>query len=162
MLTAFVCAALAIQAGGTIRPAVAIFGNDSAFKTRAYEVAVDAQSWKAIWAKSLGIETTEAYGKKAPMEVDFSKYVVLAVFQGEGWNSNGVKCVELTLAGDVLTLRYDDMSFQTAGPNGGRVPVSPFGFFVVEKGAEEFVFEENVQALKSDPAKWKEQARIRL
>ena len=60
------------------------------------------------------------------------------------------------------SLRFDDMSYQTAGGiDGGRVPVTPYAFVVIPNSAKLVLIEENVQSLKEKPPVWNERARLK-
>ena len=59
--------------------------------------------------------------------------------------------------------RFDDRSFQTAGPapEGGRVRARPYGIFVLPRSDKALVLEENIQHLKNEPPKGREVARFK-
>ena len=61
---------------------------------------------------------------------------------------------------DARTIRFDDKSYQTEGPNGGGKRVSPFGFFVLPRTELPIVLQQNVQSLIGEPPQWQERARL--
>ena len=92
-------------------------------------------------------------------EVDFDRCMVVVVFQGRGRNSNGLNATWEALE-DQLRVRFDDRSYQTAGPGGGAVEVTAYGFFVIPRSDTTLVVEENVQNIIGAPPMWRERARF--
>jgi hypothetical protein len=117
-----------------------------------YHRITDPASWETLWNR----HDTSA---RSP-EVDFASNMVVAIFQGKGWNSDGVYCVSAWEDDATLRVRYDERSYQTAGPDGGGVRVSSCGFIVLPKSAKTLVLEENVQGLIGGAPVWKERARL--
>ena len=48
---------------------------------------------------------------------------------------------------DAIAVRFDDISFQTEGRDGGAVHVTPYAFIVLPRSKKPVVLEENVQNL---------------
>lgn len=141
--------------GGGLRPVVAMFGADCAIHDARYERVCTQEQLVELWGRHLG----KASPQSEPPLVDFAACEVLAVFAGDGWNSNGIQVVEMLEDGSVRRVRFDHYSYQTEGLDGGGVRVSPFGWFVVPKTALAVVLEENVQNMIGEPPIWKERAR---
>lgn len=119
------------------------------------------EEWAKVWHEHKG--TTPApggHGDLAVPRIDFSACMVIAVFQGKGFNSNGVEVVSAAEDHGRTRVRFDDLSYQTLGPDGGGVEVSAYGLFVLPKTAQPVVLEEDVQGLIGQPPKWKERARF--
>ncbi|KKL20048.1 hypothetical protein LCGC14_2459370 [marine sediment metagenome] len=132
-----------------------------------YVLIADAEQWRSLWRRHSGFkggprrERGGATRSAAALpEVDFESCAVLAIFQGSGWNSDGVELVSATVADGRALLRFDDRSYQTSGPDGGGVRVTAFGIFVLPRSMSEIVLEENVQGLIGRPPKWKLRARF--
>lgn len=144
--------------GGDIKPLVWWWGPKSAVKSADYAVARDEKSWLELWARHTDKEVVKNHISEpidAP-RVDFDQCMVVAIFKGDSWNSSGVIITSITRDKGELRVRFDERTYQTAGPNGGGVRVSPYGLFVIPKDPGDVVIEENVQGLKNQPPKWRE------
>jgi hypothetical protein len=86
--------------------------------------------------------------------------MVLAIFRGQAVNHRGVTVKSITETADEVTVRFDYLTFQTAGPDGGAVPASAYGFILLPASKKTVVLEEDVQGLKDRPSIWKERARL--
>jgi hypothetical protein len=116
-------------------------------------------AWKKVWLSHLGKTEADTFRESLPaVTFDFDRCMVIAVFQGEKTNSRGLTVISLDEGKDAITLRFDDMSYQTVG---GVARVTPYAFVVVPKSAKVVVVEEDVQALKDKPPEWKERARLK-
>jgi hypothetical protein len=147
----------------TVRPYVGLWGAHSAVKQKSFHRITTPEAWTALWLSHRGKEAkghSAYYNEAGVPDVDFERCMVVAIFQGEAWNSAGVRVVSITDDGARLTLRYDDRSYQTAGPNGGGERVTAFGLFVLPRSAMELVVEEDVQGLKGRPDRYRERARF--
>jgi len=143
-----------------IKPCVVITGADSQVSERGYHRATTMDGWTQIWLKHKGHEPGGQYDlifnpAGVPL-VDFDRFMVIGVFQGGGWNSAGLWAVSISEQPDRIVFRFDDHSYQTAGPNGGGKHVTVYGFFVTPRSAKPVVLEENVQRLIGKPPVWKE------
>ncbi len=92
---------------------------------------------------------------KAP-DVDFKDSMVIAIFQGKGWNSGGVSA-EAQEDDAQIVVRYNDLSYQTMG---GGNEVTAWGIFVLPRSTKAVIVEDNVQGLIGHPPVWKERARF--
>ena len=92
-------------------------------------------------------------------EVDFTHCEVVAVFAGDGWNSDGIQAISIVEEPDYRRFRFDHLSYQTEGPDGGGRRVAAYGFFVLPRTDLPLVLEENVQPLIGEPPVWKEVGR---
>jgi hypothetical protein len=155
--------ALAAEEGaaGTVRPCVVITGADSKVAEHSYHRITSQKEWINAWQRHKGEKESDDYNDHYnPLgvpEVDFEKFMVIAIFQGSSFNSAGLTAVSITEAADRILFRFDDKSFQTLGGDGGAQKVSVFGFFVIPRSMVSVVVEENVQNLKNSPPDWKEQ-----
>lgn len=151
------------------KPGVTFRGEHSSIAKKRYVKITDAQAWAKLWSEHIGKPIKRDYGyyynpNNVPV-IDFDRHMVVAIFQGEKWNSAGVKVHEI-LAGDELTLRFDDLSYQTTVIEMGddntpkQKKSKPFGMFVLPKTDKAIVLQENVQGLIGKPPKW--QARGKL
>jgi hypothetical protein len=156
-------ASTAEEQADSLMPLVGLWGADSAVTGRAYQRVTDRESWVALWLAHRGVAAgkhSEYYNEAGVPDVDFERCMVVAILQGEAWNSAGVRVDSVTVEGDHLRLRYDDRSYQTAGPDGGGRKARAYGFFVLPRSAKPLVLEENVQGLIGKPPEWKLRARL--
>jgi hypothetical protein len=147
----------------TVRPYVGLWGAHSKVKRKSFHRITTPEAWTALWLRHRGREAkshSAYYNEAGVPDIDFERCMVVAIFQGEAWNSAGVKVLSVTEDEARLLLQYDDRSYQTAGPNGGGVRVTAFGFFVLPKSTRELVVEENLQGLKGRPDRYRERARF--
>lgn len=142
---------------GADRPAyVQLAGPDSKVRERMILRIMDEESWQETWFAHTGANTP-----RVPLEgpfptIDFDHCMVVAIFSGESWNSDGETVESVIEFDDHIRLRFDSMTYQTDGLEGG-VRVTPYGFFVIPRSAKRLVIEENVQGLIGRPPKWKVQ-----
>ena len=145
------------------RPLVGIWGANSRIEHRSCFKVTGAKQMTDLWLKHVGKDPkmhSAYYNKAGVPDIDFKRCMVVAIFQGSAWNSAGVSVHSITEHKDHILVRYDDRSYQTAGPEGGGKKTTAFGFFVVPQSSKAVVFEENVQNLKGRPPKWKERAKL--
>ena len=143
-------------------PLVTLSGADSKLG-RGYHRVGNADAFNAIYMSHLGRDPAEFNAYHNPHgvpTVNFDECMVVAVFQGEGWNSAGVVVHSIEEDEHRVTLRFDDRAYQTAGPDGGARRVSAYGFFVLPRSDKLLVLEENVQNVIGQPPVWRERARI--
>lgn len=145
----------------TSRPLVALHGASSRITATRYLRVTDAKEWRSLWLEHLGVTPggLEDLAAEVP-EIDFDRCMVIALFTGSRWNSRGISCEGIIERDAELLVRFDQLSYQTSGPDGGGEKVQPFGVFVLPRSECRVVLEENVQGLKDNPPKWKRQAEI--
>lgn len=143
-------------------PYVGIWGAHSKITERTYERVSDAEAWAALWRRHVGWTKPDNafYNEAGVPDVDFERCMVVAILQGDAWNSAGVRVVSVAEESDRVLFRFEDRSYQTSGIDGGGQKVTAFGFFVVPRSDQPLVLEENVQGLIGKPPKWKERARL--
>ena len=148
------------KTAGGISPCVILTGADSQVSERGYHRITSIEGWIEIWLKHKGRAHSGKYDlifnpAGVPL-VDFERYMVIAIFQGSGWNSAGLRAVSISEQPDRIVFRFDDYSYQTAGPHGGGKQVTVYGFFVVPRSTKAVVLEEDIQGLIGKPSVWKE------
>jgi hypothetical protein len=146
------------------RPYVTLAGAESRIEKNGYFRIDTMEKWIALWLEHTGAEKNPHYGMyyntAGVPEIDFEKCLVIAIFGGSGWNSAGKQSITYEEGKNHILFRFDDKSFQTAGPDGGGKRVTPFGFFVFPASDKPVIVEENVQGLIGGKPVWKERARI--
>lgn len=144
-----------------LRPCVWWSGPDSSLAERQFLLIGDRDGWVETWARHTGrAPARDHLGRALAPEIDFERWMVLAVFQGSKRNSSGVILAAIEARENALVIRFDESTYQTAGPDGGAVEVQPFGLFVLPRSSVAVVVEEDIQNLKGQPPKWQERARF--
>ena len=123
-------------------------GNNSSVSTRTYRRIESATEWKSTWLEHLGLEEDTIY--RTSMEIDLKRCDVIAIFEGETFNSCGFKIESVREDGDTIALRFSNVGYQTAGPDGGADRVSPYAFVVLPKSEKTVVLEEMQHSLNPD------------
>ncbi len=144
-------------------PFVTFTGPNSRIEEPTWLRITTPEEFHPLYLRHVGLKPEDFYEKRNPHGVplvDFERCMVVAVFGGKGWNSDGLYVKEVVDDGHRLVVRYDDRSYQTAGPDGGGVRVTPYGLFVLPRRDKELVVEENVQPYIGHPPKWQERARF--
>lgn len=146
------------------RPAaVTIAGSYSSVTKPRSERITTPGRWKDVWKEHMGDRAEKgALGWDRWPLIDFDRYMVVAVFAGTAVNVEAWEVESVVDLPDVLRIRYDAVSFQTASFNGedrGSTTTS-YGFFILPRSEREVVMEENVQGLIGKPPVWKERHRF--
>jgi hypothetical protein len=148
------------KATAVVSPCVALTGTRSHVSERGYRRITSVKDWVTLWQKHKGQKDGEQYDLYFdPLEIpviDFDRYMVIAVFQGNGSNSAGLNAVSVLEEQERIVLRFDDKTYQTIGPDGGGKQVTVYGFFVFPRSSKPVTLEEQVQGLKGKPDEWKE------
>jgi hypothetical protein len=151
-MTSFIVAFCMLGIGES-QPIAAYYGADSHVRKTEYRLVTTAKAWRDVYTKHVGKQPAEWLD--TPLNFDFSKVMVVAIFQGQSWNSSGVTATYEELS-DTVRVRFDDLAYQTEGPDGGGVKCTAFGFFAIPRVAGKPVtLEENVQGLIGEPPIWK-------
>jgi hypothetical protein len=152
---------IAAERPATSKPLLLWSGPDSHVKKSGYHRITSEREWRAVWLAHVGRTEENAFDVKLPtVEIDFDKCQVLAIFRGDAVNHRGVTVESITQDEGEIRVRFDYLTFQTAGPGGGAVSASAYGFILLPASQSSVILEENVQGLKNQPAKWKERARF--
>ena len=78
-------------------------------------------------------------------KVDFDKCMVIAVFEGRGYNCTGLVAVDLLDRPEALVFRFDRNGYQTEEE---LDEVCVFGFFIVPRSTKPIVFEDDRRDLR--------------
>lgn len=149
------------------RPYVVLTGTNTHIKARGCSLIATADEWVDLWLRHTGQSTEGMYfdGKYkywtnpgGVPTVDFTRCVVVALFQGPGLNSEGLDVAAVVTEGEATVLRLAEKWYQSMG-NGNNAAV--YGFFVMPRTDKVLVIEENDQHTIGRPPIWKERARFR-
>ena len=146
------------------RPCVTLTGADSHVKERSYFRITSEDEWVKIWQRHKGVNESKDYdlfyNPLGLPNIDFEKCMVIAVFQGSGWNNAGLTAVAVLEGKDGIVLRFGNKGYQTGGPGGGGKRTTVYGFFVLPQSSKTVVLEENVQNIRGQPPVWKERISL--
>src|SRR5437762_11003552 len=100
---ALVIAADANKSGHAAAPPVVLTGPDSHVKEPTYERIASPAHWKKTWLNHLGMKEDTIL--RPAMEVDFSRYEVVAIFGGESSHICGFRVDSVTERDDSVLIR---------------------------------------------------------
>ena len=127
-------------------PLVTLTGTDSHVTKPEYLRVQSEEQWVNVWQRHKGAKESKDYDfYYNPLElpiIDFKQCMVIAVFQGNGWNSAGLAAVPVEQEKDRVILGFRSKGFQTAGLNGGGKKVAVYGFFVIPRSDKPVVVQE--------------------
>ncbi len=143
------------------RPIVVWTGPNSAVDKQTYARITDRNEWEKTWKRHIGNRgDKDGDGKEVAVpEVDFDAYMVVALLDGDTFNSRGFDAFSITEDKEQVVFRFQARHFSTAGPDGGAIAVRPYGFFLLPRSTKRLVFERDVRALNNEAPKWQEVAR---
>jgi hypothetical protein len=154
------------EAGKSLgRPYAALSGTRSAVTERECVRVLSRDAWAALWLRHLGRVPEARYdfftNPAALPEVDFDKCMVIAVFEGRGYNCAGLVAVDLLDRPEALVFRFDRNAYQTYEE---LDEVCVFGFFIVPRSTKLVVLEDDRRDLRQrarkKPPVWQEYARL--
>jgi hypothetical protein len=138
---------------GIAKPPVVYWGPHSKVTLPAQYLVGNERDWVHVWEKHTKKKIGEnPYYRPNMLQVDFTSYMVLAIFRGQSANSDGVSFVSVDNSGDVLLVRLRDRWYQTM-EEGDKV--TPYGFIVLPRVSRKVVVEEDVQNRIGGPPIWK-------
>lgn len=141
------------------KPLLVLTGANSRVEKAGYYRVASEEAWKKLWLDHLGKTEREIFQEQLPaLTIDFERCMVIAIFQGAKTNSRGITVASVVEGNDAITLRFDDISYQTLGAG---AQVTPYAFVVTPKSSKPVVLEEDVQSFKHRPPEWKERARLK-
>jgi hypothetical protein len=135
------------------RPLVTLTGSDSRVTARSYYLVRSDKEWTQTWRRHRDAASAEDHKP----QINFDKCMVIAVFQGSGWNSRGLTAVALQESNERIVLQFENNYYQSDG-EGDRVTV--YGFFVLPRSDKTVTIEEDVRETMGPPPVWKERARF--
>jgi hypothetical protein len=103
--------------GEVTKPLAVITSKDSQVREPRCERVTSEQQWKRVWLDHLGMKEDNFHSPR--LEVDFDRCFVIAVFRGVSVNCCGVRVASVTERGDGITVRLNDLTYQTIGASEG-------------------------------------------
>lgn len=153
-----------------VEPVMVWKGLDSKETTPSFERCTTMAEWHTVWLKHCGANK-ERYDVICP-EVDFDRFMVVALFGGESGQNSGIRYREVVEEIDCIHVRYEDPFGQwliLATADGVKI-ISDIGEIDLEKKQNNFLFvvlpkskksmliEQDVRREIGKPAEWKTRA----
>ena len=147
----------------TMKPSVTLTSSDSQVKECGYHRVTSEDEWIKVWQRHKGAKEAKDYDLYFnPLNlpfIDFKTCMVIAIFQGDGTNSAGLKAVEVLEDKTSIIFRFKDKFYQTFGGEGVGTK-SVYGFFVLPRSTKTVILQEDVQHGIGKPPIWKERVRF--
>jgi len=118
----------------SVSPFVVLSGaNSSITNAECVRVTTDEQ-WNKLWDRhSLNhLKTETGLPITVQPAVDFGRFMIIALFYGDGWNTRGLKVTDCRKEGNRLEIGVDWLMYQT-GAKADKV--SPYGFIVLPRSS---------------------------
>jgi hypothetical protein len=143
-----------------VQPLFSLGGRESKNARAGYHRIESPEAWKALWLRhTTGTEKPDTVPVTTPQaEVDFSRCMVVAVFQGKGDNCNGFKVHSVLESDEQITVRIQGRYFAT-GPEVQET--AAWGIFVLPRSTKRLLVELDTRSEKIDPLKWTKVAEFK-
>jgi hypothetical protein len=150
LLTTLIATRAEGPAGKPLKPFLPITGADSHVTKCRYQRIMSAGEWTRVWQEHLGDKPTGQYDHLLmPFpHVDFDKYMVIAIFQGESWSSRGLTDISISEEYDRIAFQFSNDWYQTVG---GADKVTVYGFFAVPRSTKPLVVVEEMHYMGGPP-----------
>jgi hypothetical protein len=131
-------------------PAVIWSGIDSAVTAQSCSRITTVEEWRQVWGAHAGREVGQRSYDLDPSvpKVDFDHFIVIAVFQGSDFQSDGLRfesAIWEEKPQRTLVVSYSDASYSMTGTGRRTEPspaVTPFAFFVLPRSTEAVLVQE--------------------
>ena len=143
-----------------VKPLLTLDGRESKNTKAGYHRIETPEAWKALWLRhNLGTEQPDKIPVTMPQaEVDFSRCMVVAVFQGKGELCDGYKVHSVLESDEQITVRIQGRYFAT----GDEVQkTAAWGIFVLPSSTKRLLIELDKRSDKIDPPKWTKVAEFK-
>ena len=144
-----------------VKPLLALDGRESKNTKAGYHRIESSEAWKALWLRhNTGTEKPDKIPVAMPQaEVDFSRCMVVAVFQGKGELCDGYKVHSVLETDENITVRIQARYFavgETTAPK-----TAAWGIFVLPRSTKRLLVELDTKSDKIDPPKWTKVAEFK-
>ena len=145
-----------------VKPLLALDGRESKNTKAGYHRIESSEAWKALWLRhNTGTEKPDKIPVTMPQaEVDFSRCMVVAVFQGKGELCDGYKVHSVLESDEQITVRIQGRYFATARDEVQKT--AAWGIFVLPRSAKPLRIELDTRSDKIDPPKWTKVAEFKV
>jgi hypothetical protein len=143
-----------------VKPLFSLDGRESKNTKAGYHRIESPEAWNALWLRhNTGTEKPDKVPITMPQaEVDFSRCMVVAVFQGKGENCDGFKMHSVLESDEQITVRIQARYFAT-GPEVQET--AAWGIFVLPRSTKHLLIELDKRSEKIDPPKWTKVAEFK-
>jgi len=144
-----------------VKPLLALDGRESKNTKAGYHRIESPEAWKALWLRhNTGTEKPDKVPATMPQaEVDFSRCMVVAVFQGKGELCEGYKVHSVSETDEQMTVRIQGRYFAVGATEVQET--SAWGIFVLPRSAKQLRIELDTRSDKVDPPKWTKVAEFK-
>jgi hypothetical protein len=98
-------------------PVVTFAGSYSGVTEREYHRVMDNEAWRDLWTRHAGGRVErDSYSEIVAPIIDFERHMVIAIFNGDGWNTRNMR-LEETSDHTEFRIRFDAGTYQTASGN---------------------------------------------
>jgi len=139
------------------QPVVTFAGSYSGVDQREYERIMLDDIWQEVWVRHAGSRLErDSYDQVVAPIIDFDNHMVMAIFNGQAWNTRNMFIAETAEVDGELHIRFDAGTYQTASLDMGE-PIVIEGELTPEKIADatrkqlEESAKEREAAKKTDP-----------
>lgn len=122
-------------------------------------VCGDQKALDETWQRHTGLPAKVYYSQSPAPVVDFSRYMVVFVFDGATANSQGIGFTSITRSSAEICVRFHDYFFQTIGE---ATHVSPWGMAILPRSNARLIFERDVRGTIRGPALWSKEGEVSL
>ena len=141
-------------------------GGDSQITQQSFFRVSDAAQWQELWLEHLGQREVSIYQPK--FEVDFSRSMVIAIFNGKATNTCGIEVCSIHESEQSILIRYEVEGYQTItglsttpSEDGDSIPDNAFAFIVLPRSDRTVILDEDQHSIIGDPPRWVEVARLK-
>lgn len=145
-----------------IRSVAVLTGTRSQVAKESFRLIETADEWKKVWEEHRTRPAPSEKGERSQFfEVDFDRHVVVAMFDGDGYQNDGYS-IEAVSDGKRLTIRYQ-MSWVSIGgpPFPTGLDTTSYCFIVLPRITKLIDIEEDVRKEKPAPPVWKHRATLK-
>ncbi|VTR93264.1 unnamed protein product [Gemmata massiliana] len=143
-------------------PLLSIYGRQSRIERQGFYRIESADAWKRHWAKhQTGEEKPASFpGDKPHLGVDFTRCMVVSLFDGTGTNFNcdGYEVESIDEGADRIRLRVRGLHFQT---HDALIPTTAWGAFVLPRSEKPIVLELDTNRDRLRQPKWAKVADLK-
>jgi hypothetical protein len=156
------CIITAVLQAEEVRPCLVLTGRDSSVSTPEYHRVMTKRAWKTLWDRHTS-EHPKIHARfpltQCP-EVDFKRYMIIAVFLGIMPNTEGIKVLEMAEQDEVV-LGFDTLCYQSRGQaDDGK----PYCFILLSRSPKAIVLQFDTRNLlervENKAPKWKERHKF--
>jgi len=141
----------------SIKPVIVLTGIDSRKETSQVVRCSTRDEWVAAWRSHAGDDAAKA---KTMHEVDFTNYMLVAIFDGKSYANTGLSIHSVEEGESSIQLRYRRNSYQSDIFTTRDRSTQSFMFVILPNSQKELIFERDTRRIIQAPPEWTEQSRL--